>query len=388
MIHYKVLAVDSDPEFLLGLSRVLVYQIDFTSVTTLDSALQRANLATDVIIVGPMNQASVANDLQQLHRKAPEASFIMLTRPTDVTTALELVNQGIVKRMLPYPCTAKDVEQQVASLIGQVKPKREKTQIVDQMLQMLDALADDQQVGRILYGLERICPLIASELNCTYGPHESMAVRMTAVGLRILSPEEISCIRTGEFGTRGFELSLRRCFLNTAQLLSHLDGTDFVSLILTFAPFAYQWSEQTPPYQKFAAVLRAGVIACLLKNQGLAAEAVQQQLQLHCPYLPPAIVEQVVAMPTAAVSEVMVNLGNLKPGMVVLEQVDLCNGMVRLLPGQRLSVEVHTEIQHELLADTNRRIAVAGESIQEVNRSGRRESFTIDPFADRPQASF
>lgn len=120
----KVLVVDDDPNLLSALKRQFRKQLNLTTAQSGGDGLSALNFdGPFAVVVSDMKMPNMdgVEFLSRVHQQSPDTVRIMLTGNADLQTAVEAVNKGAIFRFLTKPCNTDLLYQTIAAGIDQYR---------------------------------------------------------------------------------------------------------------------------------------------------------------------------------------------------------------------------------------------------------------------------
>lgn len=387
MNFQRIVAVDTNQQLLLALSRVLVFKIDLHTAVSIGQVLPvlRSTGEPPIAILGQTG-VPLTRAVSQILKVEPDTRILVLATPTQLKEAISLVHQGQVSRILQYPCPIHDIEREVQFILL-TPPTTEAiaAKIVTQTFEMLAELHTLSDGGQLFLGLEKTCRLIIEKTRGTFAPEIDTAIRIFPAGFALLAEDEQAEIRTAAIGVPRFELSFRRLCLTLSRLMDRLD--DFhqnVARLLIMTPFADRWHQKSKSrFKRLAVVLRVAAITCLLRNQGIQGSTFDELMAMYFRHVGKRMRNALSHLPLKAINETLIPVSDLRVGMVLLDPIRFQSGRLPLPAGTRLTSDVFQIIEKEIRASTTRQITVASQSIDRAAFPCPLENYSIAPSTQK-----
>lgn len=370
-IDERVLLVDDDPSVLDGLCRQHRKHFQLQPVPGPEPALRLlaeggnfAVVVSDYQMPG-MNGATFLSKVREI---APDMSRIMLTGQADMTTAVDAVNRGNILRFLTKPCDPELFRTVVEAGLKQFRLIRAERSILEQtvqgavgMLTDILALAQPAAFGRARR-IHQYASHVVDALHVEDAWQVQTAALLSQVGCVAVPNDILDRVSRGEHLPTEQAAMLDRHPRLAAELIQRIPRLQGVAEIIA----AQTRSEgrgrpQDPELRLGAAILAAAIDFEELISMGARpAQAIEAMRKTSSH--PERILEVLAtASPEGRPAAVMVvNLGQLRPGMILCEEVRGENGMLLVSKGHVVTVgslqRLRNYTDHGLLRHTMYRV--------------------------------
>jgi response regulator RpfG family c-di-GMP phosphodiesterase len=202
----KVLFVDDDVNILSSFKRRLRGRFDISAVTGGEQGLEVLEKEGPVAVVisdQRMPGMDGVEFLGEVKKLAPDTVTMMLTGNTDLTTAIEAVNQGSVFRFFTKPCRPEDMASAIETGLKQYNLVRAERDLLEQTLAgsvkvLIDVLSllhpTAFQRTRLLRGWML---QVAKRMDLSYVWELDIAATLSPIGLITIPPEIYAKVRDG-----------------------------------------------------------------------------------------------------------------------------------------------------------------------------------------------
>lgn len=309
--------------------------------------------ALDKLTHGP-NVAVIVSDMRMPHMNGaqllrvvrdrwPETVRMLLTGHTDFETAMSAVNDGHIYRFLTKPCPPDVLVKAVEAGVAQhrlVVAERELLEttvrgIVDTLTEVLELASPASfSAGR------RIRVLAVAMAEAQHLSHERWALELAALlgqlGKVSLSPETVQRQFLGEALSEPEQRAIEQVHPVTQRLLRHIPRFERVCELLQLA------HGEAPSDSPYANILKVAEGYYLSSSRGLVFSEAFAQLDHDARYDRQALdaLAEVQGLARRSSRVVELSLIDLRPGMVLADNVTSPQGNLLLVKGHLLSESV------------------------------------------------
>jgi len=202
----KVLFVDDDVNILSSFKRRLRGRFDISTVTGGEQGLEVLEKEGPVAVVISDQRMPGMDGIEflgEVKKFAPDTVTMMLTGNTDLTTAIEAVNQGSVFRFFTKPCPPEDMASAIETGLKQYNLVRAERDLLEQTLAgsvkvLIDVLSllhpTAFQRTRLLRGWML---QVAKRMDLSYVWELDIAATLSPIGLITIPPEIYAKVHDG-----------------------------------------------------------------------------------------------------------------------------------------------------------------------------------------------
>lgn len=365
----RILCVDDEPQILASLKRQLGRHYQVLTAESGTVGLQLLEAAGDItVVLSDMRMPGMdgAEFLQKVQAQAPDTTRMLLTGETDLQSAISAVNHGGIYRFLTKPCPPEQLQQTMAEAVRHnqlINAEREllskTTNGCIKTLSQLLALTLPATFGRA-QRCRQLCLRVGQTLQLgELWPLEA-AVMLLPLGLIALPDDLVDKLYHGKSLSDEEKRQLQRCPKVTAGMLDHIPRLEMVREII-----AVYWNAKAQgqyailsPERKFAltcaAILRTCMDFDVHLTRGLEPEVALTTLRGAPEKYPAPITEALTQLQGAGDAEFQwkeIPLTELRPGMILAEDLTVGSGMILLARGFEL-----TETACERLSNLRRKL--------------------------------
>lgn len=341
----RVLCVDDEPRVLEGLERTLGARFDVTTAPSGVAALERLRAeAPFAVIVSDMRMPlmSGAAFLARARQHAPDTVRILLTGQADLDAAMAAVNEGAIFRFLTKPCPPDRLAAALDEAVHQYRLVQVERELLEKTLTGTIALLsevlaiaypgafDRAQRGKTI--VRYLCDQLMLDDPWIF----EAAALLAPLGL-ITIPDDVIARNAAQAPLRGADRALYlKATATTERLLANIPRLEVVAAIIgRHVQAAVAQPRTTVEYG--AGMLRlTQALVPLIEQHGLAAALVAVRTQLDGWELASLALLDGLVIP-GPVRPVLLRVGDLRPGMVLLDDVRGKTGMLLAPAGQVVS---------------------------------------------------
>jgi len=349
-----VLCVDDEPQVLEGLMLHLRRLYDVRTAISGPNAL--AVLADErrvIVILSDMRMPGMdgAAFLARSRAIVPEATRVLLTGHTDVTSAIAAINDGQVFRFLTKPCLPTTL---LATMTAAVEQHRlvtaEKVLLEETLHGCLKALSDvlalanPTSFGRALRVRHQVTD-VAAHLGLPDAWEIEIAAMFSQLGMITLPHDTAERVLAGEDLSEEERTMVRRMPSVTERLLANIPRLESIRAILTsvhgtFRPIEPGADLRDAAVRRGAHLLRAALDFDELETRGMTASEAIGTMRGRVGVYDPAMVDAIEACRSSKAQRTEVRevrLMALRPGMVFAEDVRSTNGTLLVARGYEIT---------------------------------------------------
>ncbi len=347
MTKGRILCVDDEPGVLDGLRRNLRREFEVETALGGAEGLRMLQSDTYEVVVSDyqMPEMSGAEFLGQVREHWPETTRVLLTGNADLDAAIATVNEGHVYRFLLKPCPK---EVLIPALEAAMELHRlviaERVLLQDtlhgavRLLTDALALVSPEGFGHCGSLAQRV-RRIAEDVGVDEPWKVEMATLLAQITLVTLPTDTLLKLRTGDELSADEQRMVTRLPAVGSELLSPLPRIeDIRELVEQQGPPWGTDSAPDPNRPLACAVLRACIDAELLTSQDVPFPAVIHALRNRTGFYPENVLSALESNPPEdATQSKEVELGEVAPGMVLLDAVETVDGRLLVAAGSTLT---------------------------------------------------
>lgn len=357
----RILFVDDDPMLLSSMERCLGAKFDLTTALSGPEALQAIDEQPAFKVIITDMRMPVMDGVQFIERArqcAPHAKYLMLTGNQDIETAIRAVNEGRVTKFLNKPCDPSDITAAVETAAQVYDLEASERELLNKtFIGSVGIFADVMETLQPeLLGRAGRTEQFAEQLREHCGVHSrwefKIASKLSMVG-QALHGNTMSDAPTSPQALA----DLAEACSTTARMIDRIPRMSLIAQIIRAVPTTDGEIEVLDArgdgdvVRLGAAILRVAQIVEGLSHLGLDIDQAETEIRSALPNAYEPLLEAVRKVyPANSESDaVAVQLTDLKPGMILSENLARPDGATLLREGRRLS-ETHIE---KLLSETN-----------------------------------
>ena len=202
----KVLFVDDDVNILASFKRRLRGSFDISTVTGGAEGLEVLEKEGPVAVVISDQRMPGMDGIEflgEVKKLAPDTVTMMLTGNTDLTTAIEAVNQGSVFRFFTKPCPPENMANAIETGLKQYNLVRAERDLLEQTLAgsvkvLIDVLSlVNPDAFRKTRLLRKWMLQVAKRMDLSYVWELDIAATLSPIGLITIPPEITAKVQEG-----------------------------------------------------------------------------------------------------------------------------------------------------------------------------------------------
>jgi len=353
----KILCVDDELNILLSLQRQLRKQFHLESALGPEKALAMIGRDGPYAVVVSDLQMPGMNGLELLAKVrevSPDTVRIMLTGQADLETAIAAVNQGNIFRFLTKPCSAEEL---AATLDGAVEQHRlitaERNLLENTLRASVKVLTDVLSlVHPAAFSratrIHRYVRHMAGEMKLHDAWQFEVAALLSQVGCITLEPGALDRIYTGDEISDEEKRMFAAHPAAGGELLAHIPRLEAAAAMIANQNLSYGQAAQVPArapretVETGAHLLRAAMDFDRLIVRNRSVEDALAQMRLRARDYDPACLQALAAYiaPECGMAVRVLKPGELRPGMVVDQDVRSKTGLLLLAKGQEVTLSV------------------------------------------------
>lgn len=342
----RVLCVDDEPLLLEALERILRADFEVDTAVGGEPALARLDAGSEyVAVVSDMRMPGMdgAALLSEFARRAPDTTRVLLTGHAEVDAAARAVNDGKIFRFLTKPCEAAVLRAVLRQAKEQHRLVRAEKELLERTLAGAVAVLTDvlgltsPQLFTRTTAVRRIVRCLAEQLGLQNAWKLDMAAMLSWLGCVAVPQETLERYFNGQPPVRDDERLLASHPEVAWRLLSQIPRLDEVAEIVR--------RQQQPPDAKASHEVRQGAsilkLALEFDRRLLSGEPVAQvrmTMFANEGAHPPELLK-LLRDYTPEKEEITrsVKVGELRPGMTLVEEVRAGDGKVLVAKGFEVS---------------------------------------------------
>ena len=345
----RVLCVDDEPLLLDGLALHLGRKYALFRAGDGAAGLKLLQEQPDVaVIISDMRMPVMdgATFLANARQIAPDATRLLLTGQTDITSAILAVNEGQIFRFLTKPCPPAALLSAVESAVGQYRLVTAEKVLLEQTLQgcirtLTDilALTNPELFGRATR-VKQAVSRIAEARQLPLRWQLEVAAMLSQLALVSLPPETVTRINRGEELSDEESGMLSKLPQVADEMLGHIPRMEVVREFLMAAHRPFDPAQPAPADTDAARVeyggqlIRAANAYFLLVQRGIKGPVALETLQTSSEYYDPGVLQALGELHIKEVPrELNVTIKGLVPGMVLASNLETTTGVLIVKQG-------------------------------------------------------
>ncbi|HUQ09686.1 MAG TPA: response regulator [Steroidobacteraceae bacterium] len=342
----QILCVDDEPRVVDGLQLALRKEYEVHTASTVEVALQKLREVKDLaVVISDMRMPGMdgAAFLHQALVRRPDVTRILLTGQADRDEAIRAVNQGQIFRLLTKPCPPEELKPAIeAGVVQNRLLNAERAVLQETLLGCIKALmevlavANPVAFGRAS-GIKRRAMTLAARLGTPDFWQLEAAAMLSQLGYAALPPALLEKVYHARKLTPEEQAKVDAVPDMANKLLEHIPRLDPVIQILA----ALKWTDAQVAALGDGMIGYATRILCLileydaLRARGMTHEAVRDQLGARTARFGAKLLGQLDVFVSEGMGEesVATPLGQLRPGMVLLEELRTATGALLVPAG-------------------------------------------------------
>lgn len=358
----RVLFVDDEPNVLDSIRRQLRKSFD---VLTANSGIEALALLKDTgpvaVVVSDMRMPGMngAELLTRIRDQYPDTVRMILSGQADLGSTIDAINDGRIFRFLTKPCQEDALRSAVCAGIDQYELITTRKELLEKTLQGLvemltDILGITNPVARRRTGrVRQYSAAIASALKFTMPWDLRLATLLSQLGCITLPVELLDKLYAGTPLDSEEQRLYRRHPEVAAALIGRIPQLGPVAAMVARQQQATDFTALPADISEWAAESTATVILAVatalddLMATGEQPADALKRLEQSMPGLPKAIVEAVrtVHMHSAYMDIRWVGFDELRPGMVLDEDIIADNGETLMFRGEEITSPLLTQLR-------------------------------------------
>lgn len=353
----RILFVDDDQMLLSSMERCLGLEFDLvTAISGLEALKKIEEQPTFPVVVCDMRMP-VMDGLQFIERArelSKRSVFLMLTGNQDVQTAVRAVNEGQVYRFLNKPCDPEEIAFAIRLGLQQYELEDRERDLLNKTFVGAVGIFGDvmetlqpELLGRTA-DTEQFVELLREQISAPPRWEFKIASKLALLGVAL---QRGSC--TAKPTSQEGLAHLSRVCETSAKMVEKIPRMDLVAQIIRLVPVTDADLDTVEPRGEGdvarlgAALLRVGNLVEGMVHFGVDSDTATADIQSLLPGIYPPLLKAAKAVypENSAPSGVSVEVEDLKPGMVLQEDLYGAGGATLLRAGRHLS-ETHIAKLH------------------------------------------
>ena len=353
----KILCVDDELNLLLSLQRQLRKQFHIDCALGPEKALEAIEHEAPYAVIVSDLQMPGMNGLELLAKAkelSPDSVRIMLTGQADLETAIAAVNQGNIFRFLTKPCSAEELAHTLEAAVEQHRlvtaernllenTLRASVKVLTEVLSLVHPAAFSRATR-----IHRYVRHMAGAMKLRDVWQFEVAALLSQVGCITLEPGALDRMYTGD------EISDEEKKMFAAhpsaggELLAHIPRLEAVACMIAAQNLSFGQTPAVPVHvppeivATGAHLLRAAVDFDRLITRNRSQEETLAQMRQRARDYDPACLAALAAFvaPEGGMETRVLKSGELRPGMMVDQDVRSKTGLLLLAKGQEVTPSV------------------------------------------------
>lgn len=357
-----ILCVDDDANLLAALARQL--RKEFKIVTAVGGEEGLAEIERNgafAVVMSDLRMPGMdgISFLAQVRERIPEAVRIMLTGHADLDTAISAVNEGQIFRFLTKPCPAHDLMRTLAAAIEQYRLVRAEKELLEKTLSgsvrvliEILSLVNPDAFGRASR-VRQVVRQLAGAMSIPHAWRLDVASMLSHLGCVVVPGDVL------RKASQGMELSTTDRALFSAHpkighdLLANIPRMDEVAEIIGYQEKHYDGSGIPSDNRRGEAiplgarVLHVALHYDALRSAGLENRRALTELRRRSGWYDPKVLNALaglVRVETPREPQLLM-LSELKPGMLLLDDVTTSAGTLLITKGQEITMSILTSLR-------------------------------------------
>jgi len=359
-IPEKILFVDDEQDILSSFKRQFRKKADISTALSGKEALELIDNESEfAVIVSDMRMPSMdgAEFLEKAKKKSPNTIRILLTGQTDLNSAISAINQGQIFRFLTKPCSQDILQEALKSAIRQYRLLNVEKELLQKTVKgSIELLSEILSIvkPRVFSNFNRIkkyIHYIASEQGETDTWDFEVAGMLSSLGYLTL-PEDLieKALKPNSELTASEKLALQDVPLISSKLINHIPRLENIAEMVRLSDKVNHLIHQDAGAVQGRIYLGADMLKIAISfdrllesghNHKSAIDLLRTDDSLH-----QDLVEKLSSIKMGHEDDVItVNVDNLLPGMVLLENMITDNDSTLLAKGTELTEDLLVRIK-------------------------------------------
>ncbi len=359
-IPEKILFVDDEQDILSSFKRQFRKKADISTALSGKEALELIDNESEfAVIVSDMRMPSMdgAEFLEKAKKKSPNTIRILLTGQTDLNSAISAINQGQIFRFLTKPCSQDILQEALKSAIRQYRLLNVEKELLQKTVKgSIELLSEILSIvkPRVFSNFNRIkkyIHYIASEQGETDTWDFEVAGMLYSLGYLTL-PEDLieKALKPNSELTASEKLALQDVPLISSKLINHIPRLENIAEMVRLSDKVNHLIHQDAGAVQGRIYLGADMLKIAISfdrllesghNHKSAIDLLRTDDSLH-----QDLVEKLSSIKMGHEDDVItVNVDNLLPGMVLLENMITDNDSTLLAKGTELTEDLLVRIK-------------------------------------------
>ena len=363
----SILCVDDEPSVLDGLRRNLRREFEVTTAVGGTEGLAAIEKGQYSVVISDyqMPEMNGAKFLGHVRDKNPDSTRILLTGNADLDAAIDAVNNGNIYRFLSKPCPKEVLVPALQSAVEYHRLVVAERVLLQETLHgtirlLTDALSivSPAEFGRC-GDVSARAGRVAADLGIKDSWKVEMAAMLAQFSLVTLPPETHQKLQTGDELLDEEKDMVMRIPQVAERLLAPLPRIeDVIDLVANQAP-PWGVADEPPVDQPLgSAVIRAAIDADIICSPEISFNSALQQMEARKGFYPQKVIDSLAKHAPAGVEKAReVKVGELVPGMVLIDPIATMDGRLLVSAGNQLTLTTieavrnfctHSEIQEPI----------------------------------------
>lgn len=338
----QLLCVDDEPRVVEGLALILRKDYEVHTASSAEQALLKLKeLGNLAVVISDMRMPKMdgATFLQEVKRRQPDASRIVLTGQADRDEAMRAVNLGQVFRLLAKPCPIDQLKVAIEAGVAQHRlANAERSILRETLLGCIQALMEVLAIANpVAFGragqIKRRVMELASRLGTPDFWQLEAAALLSQLGYVALSPGLVEKMQSGQILTPGEQKQVDDVPDMANKLLEHIPRLDPVIQILT----ALKWTDvQVAALGNGTIGVGTRILSLVLEYdamiaKGMTHDSVCDRLCAQAARFGPKLISQLdacVMHSSGSETSSEVPLRSVLPGMILDQEIRSATGVL------------------------------------------------------------
>jgi YesN/AraC family two-component response regulator len=344
----KVLFVDDEPNVLAGFERLFRKDYSVSTAQSGDEGLSK--LVADGpyhVVFADMRMPFMhgAEFLARVRELCPDTIRLVLTGETDVTTAMQAVNEGAIFRFLLKPCAEPTLRAAIDAALRQWQLHHAERQLLEQtlrgtikVLSEVLSLVNPTAFGKAVR-IQRYTRHITSTLNLTHETWQyDVAAMLSQIGCVTIPPSTLDAVNAGDALTDAEQQRFQLHASVAHDLLVQVPRLEEVAMMVCRQHTASS-ATVDDPVAVGAQILKVALAFDQHLTRGLSMSAAMSALRTRPDEFNVRVVNALASLTLDVMSyqPVILPIARLEPGMIIDQEVKTRAGLLLVTKGQETS---------------------------------------------------
>lgn len=349
-----ILCVDDEPHVLQGVTLTLRRHFAVTTAPGGEEGLRLLENSQFAVVMSDMRMPKMdgAKFLTAVRAKAPASTRVLLTGNSDIQSAIIAVNEGQIFRFLTKPCPP---ELLIKSLQGAVEQNRlvlSERELLEKTLHgSVRALSDVLAVANpAAFGcatrLKRMVGRLALAMGITDRWAMEVAAMFSQIGYVVLPPATVERVLSGKTLSPGERQMVEKVPAIARRIAEDIPRLEPVQEVLEHWNKAFSGAGTAPGDTARGArlpigarILRIAIDHDRLEESGLSPQEILKTMKARAGLYDPTILALLDELPSdrGDGSTTATKLADLRPGMVVAEDIKTSTGTLLVARGNEIT---------------------------------------------------